>query len=392
MKIMTAMYTLRRGGAYDRFLMMLEAFLERDCEIHCLSLTPIQIRSPFFNNHVIRLPFHLSHHTLTRISVLILFPFYTLFVGWREKIDLFIAFNSLYAFIQAMSKWILKKPMVTLIRGDFAFGLKMQDSFKSLLWLNKAVEYLGLIASDRILTVNTDIKGKVVRVIGSRKNIDVEIFFNNILVSNHSTPMERMAIRNLYAIPEDAKVLVTAGVLNRGKNIEVLLKSLPKIGIKNLFLFIIGDGSTKEDTHHLEDLKEMTKELGLEKKVIFTGWLQKEEMWRIFRSADLFLLSSLNEGMPNVLLEALGFDLPCLGSRISGIEDILQHEELMFDPRNDAVIADKVRQFFSDDQHSKDIIQLCRERKKTFAFDWKERAFQMVTQRPFHRGEACQSR
>jgi glycosyltransferase involved in cell wall biosynthesis len=127
--------------------------------------------------------------------------------------------------------------------------------------------------------VNADIQGKVMEVIGNRKSIDVEIFFNNILVPNHSMPMERMKIRNQYAIPEDAKVLVTAGVLNRGKNIEVLLKSLPKIGIKNLFLFIIGDGSTKENTHHLGNLKEMTKELGLEKITIFTGWLQNEERW-----------------------------------------------------------------------------------------------------------------
>ena len=48
MKIMTAMYTMRRGGAYDRFLMMLEAFLERECAVHCLSLTPIQIEHPCY--------------------------------------------------------------------------------------------------------------------------------------------------------------------------------------------------------------------------------------------------------------------------------------------------------------------------------------------------------
>jgi glycosyltransferase involved in cell wall biosynthesis len=64
----------------------------------------------------------------------------------------------------------------------------------------------------------------------------------------------------------------------------------------------------------------------------------------------------------------------------------------MFDPLDEKAIADKVRRFFSDDQHSKDIIQLCRERKKAFVFDWKEEVFQMVTQRPSHRGEACQSR
>jgi GTPase len=80
--------------------------------------------------------------------------------------------------------------MVTLIRGDFTFGLKVRDSFKSFLWLNKIIEYLGLIASDRILTVNKDMQRKTMKLIGERKNIAVEIFFNNILVLNHPTPIE----------------------------------------------------------------------------------------------------------------------------------------------------------------------------------------------------------
>ena len=59
MKVMTAMYTIRRGGAYDRFIMMLEAFLERNCEMHCLSLTPIQIKHSLFHNHMLCI-FHLK--------------------------------------------------------------------------------------------------------------------------------------------------------------------------------------------------------------------------------------------------------------------------------------------------------------------------------------------
>jgi len=386
------MYTVRRGGAYDRFLMMVEAFLERRCEIHCISLTPVRIRHPLFHNHVIYFPLHLDHPMLMKISVLLLFPLWTFLVGWREKVDVFIAFNSLYAFIQAMPKWILRKPMVTLIRGDFVFGLKMRRSLSKFRRLSGAMEYLGLSASDRILAVNRDIQEKVTKVIGDRKNIDVEVFFNNILVSNHSAGTERLNIRSQYAIPEDAKVMVTAGVLNQGKNIEVVLKSFLRIGIENLFLFLIGGGTTKEDTAYLDGLKGMTKELGLEQRVVFTGWLPKEEMWRVFRASDLFILSSLNEGMPNVLLEALGLDLPCLGSRIPGVRDILEHEELMFDPKDEESIAHKVNRFLSDEQHANHILQLCHERSKDFFFDWKERVFQMVTQRPFHKRGACQSR
>ena len=80
-------------------------------------------------------------------------------------------------------------------------------------------------------------------------------------------------------------------------------------------------------------------------------------MWRTFRAADLFVLSSLSEGMPNVLLEALGLDLPCFGSRIPGIQDILLHEELMFDPQDEKAIADKVRHFFSNRTHSNYVVE-----------------------------------
>src|SRR4030043_271228 len=92
MKIMTAMYTLRRGGAYDRFIMMLEAFLERRYEVHCLSLTPIQIKNPFYHNEVADFPFKLGNGWVAKLIVLFLFPLYSLWIGWREKINLFVAF------------------------------------------------------------------------------------------------------------------------------------------------------------------------------------------------------------------------------------------------------------------------------------------------------------
>jgi len=338
---------------------------------------------------VVHLPFNLNNPIINKLFVLFVFPFFLVLIGKREKIDLFVAFNSFYAFLQAVPKRILKKPMVTLIRGDFAFGLKIQNSFKYFLWLNKVVEYFGLIASDKIIAVNEAIRENITEVIRNRRNINVEILINNILVSRNSTSVELMTIRNQYNIAKDAKVLVTAGVLNRGKNIEILLRAISKIQIGNLFLFIIGEGSTKTDARYVEYLKEITKKLGLEKRVIFTSWLQKEELWKIYLASDLFVLPSRNEGMPNVMLEAVGLDLPCFGSKVPGIASILKYDELMFDPADEGAIADKVSRFFSDPQYSNYIINLCLSRKKAFLFDWKEKAFQMVTEGIFCRGEGC---
>ena len=84
-------------------------------------------------------------------------------------------------------------------------------------------------------------------------------------------------------------------------------------------MFDRGDGSTEADLRYKDFLQELAKKLEVDKKVIFTGWLEKEELWKIYLASDLFVLPSLSEGMPNALLEALGVGLPCLGSRIPGL-------------------------------------------------------------------------
>ena len=83
--------------------------------------------------------------------------------------------------------------------------------------------------------------------------------------------------------------------------------------------------------------------------------------------------------MPNVILEALGIDLPCLGSNIPGINDILHYEELLFDPMDEEAIAQKIRLVLSEGPFFDQIRKLCEERKKVFEFDWSEKIFQIVT-------------
>jgi glycosyltransferase involved in cell wall biosynthesis len=115
--------------------------------------------------------------------------------------------------------------------------------------------------------------------------------------------------------------------------------------------------------------------------VALTKWLAKEELWKILGGADLFVLPSLREGMPNVMLEALGVDLPCIGSNIPGIQEILHHESLMFDPIDVNALAQKIIRFFSERDFAVLISQLCLERKQKFSFDWKAKVFEMITKR-----------
>src|SRR4030042_4647024 len=372
------MYTLRKGGAYDRFLMMVESLLEKGCEVHCLSLVPIPLKHPSYHNHLLLFPVQGKNGWVEKSMTLLFFPLYGLLTGWREKVDLFISFGPLYAFLQAFPKWILKKPMVTFIRLDLTLGFKKRDIFNPLGFLNGMMEYVGLLFTDRTIAVNTAIRQEIMETIGRRKKMEVEVLFNDIPEIKRSSPEDMLETRNHLGIPKQAKMLVTAGVLTPRKNIEVLLQSLSNLGREDWFLLVIGDHSKQDISSYTNYLKALAKKLNLGDKVNFKGWVQKEELWKILSATDLFVMPSIKEGMPNVMLEAMGCGVPCLGSNIPGIRNILHHEILMFDPHDEESIVDKVRRFFSDTEYFNYVQELCRERKRGFVFDWQEEVFHMV--------------
>lgn len=378
MKIMTAMYTIRKGGAYARFIMMIEAFLERGWEVHCLSLTPIQIRHPLFHNHFIYWPFSKLHGSLAKVFVLLVFPIWAIGIGLRYRINLIIAFGVLYACIQVFSKYILNKPMVTFIRGESNFGLIMQKMGSPFINLIRKVQSLVFSFSDLIITNNMGLKEDISKKIKKKKRI-VEVLFNNIPPMQVPDSRDAILTRVQYKIDKHAKVLVTVGVLNPGKRFELLIGCLKSTGVQNLHLFVVGEGSKEADFRYEKLLKDLTKKLRVEDQVHFTGWVDKEKLNLIFKASDLFVLPSSSEGMPNALLEALGSGLPCIGSDIMGIRDILHYDELLFDPFNERALANKIKNLFTDQGFFDHVKKLCQERKDLFVFDWKERVFKMIT-------------
>jgi glycosyltransferase involved in cell wall biosynthesis len=383
MKVLTMHYTVKRGGAYDRFKMMLEALLEGGCEVHCLSLTPIRIGNSHYHNHLLFHPSKRRDGLATKSWVLFAFPLYSFLVGWRKRIDLFVAFGSLYAFIQAIPKLLLRRPAVTFIRGNFAYGLSSQKSSILFSWLYPLIEKIGVLASDRIIVNNLALKEEMFRIASHRRSVGIDVLFNNIPPIPQMTPLEISQKRRQLDIPQEAKVLITAGVLNRGKNIEVVLQSLPKTDVKDLFLLIAGESFTKEDLKYKNYLQELSRALGLdEKKILFTGWLEKPKLWQLLYCSNLFILASKNEGMPNILLEALGCDLPCFGSNVAGIRDILRDDLLMFNPFDSETLARKVQSFFHEPTFYTKVAKLCVDRKQEFVFDWKQKAFEMIARTP----------
>ncbi|MHC4156875.1 MAG: glycosyltransferase family 4 protein, partial [Planctomycetota bacterium] len=70
---------------------------------------------------------------------------------------------------------------------------------------------------------------------------------------------------------------------------------------------------------------ELAAELGIGQKVLFTGFLRGEDVQKIYRMADLFVMPSVSEPFGIVPLEALEHDVPVIISKQSGVSEVLKH-------------------------------------------------------------------
>jgi colanic acid/amylovoran biosynthesis glycosyltransferase len=113
--------------------------------------------------------------------------------------------------------------------------------------------------------------------------------------------------------------LLSVGRLSQEKGQAILLESVAACagcGL-NLRLHLVGDGP---DRHWLEQYAE---KLGISSQVVFEGWMGQPELMAPYSNTDIFVLSSLAEGIPVVLLEAMALEKPCVAPYIAGIPELI---------------------------------------------------------------------
>lgn len=116
----------------------------------------------------------------------------------------------------------------------------------------------------------------------------------------------------------DVKCVLTTSRLSREKGIDVLLKAWAKVlqEEKDLKLVILGQGPLKSE------LEMLSQSLRLGESVTFNGFVHNVPEY--LRSSDLFVLPSRAEGMSNALLEAMGYGIPCIATRVGGNDELIK--------------------------------------------------------------------
>lgn len=123
-------------------------------------------------------------------------------------------------------------------------------------------------------------------------------------------------------------VCIAAGDLVERKNYKIAIEAIAATGQKKLKYLICGKGP------QLGYLMELAKKLRVDTQVLFLGF--RRDIVELFKSSDIFLFSSLQEGLPRSLMEAMACGLPCVVSKIRGNVDLIVNGQggLLCNPTN----------------------------------------------------------
>ena len=127
-------------------------------------------------------------------------------------------------------------------------------------------------------------------------------------------PVERRAE------PEEVRILAIGRLIPR-KGFDFLIRSLPEVvknARRNFCVEIVGDGPMRDK------LTRLTEQIGVTQNVVFAGTVPYDQLAEKYQQADVFVLSSLAEGMPLVVLEAMASGLPIISTRVQGMEDLVE--------------------------------------------------------------------
>lgn len=167
-------------------------------------------------------------------------------------------------------------------------------------------------------------------------------------VASSDVILEEAAFLEPVRMSGKVPVLVSVGSMDQTyKGFDVLLDAVARLtgGGTPVHLTIVGDG------RHRGALEAHVTALGLRQCVTFLGQLDTAGVRDELRKADLFVLASRTEGLPRAMLEAMAAGLPCVGTTVGGIPELLD-PEAMVPPGDAAALADVIKAFLEDPDRS----------------------------------------
>ena len=166
----------------------------------------------------------------------------------------------------------------------------------------------------KIIAVSFEIKKKLSQRLSEKKITSIP---NSINLDSLKIKKPPQRVREILGIDDDCKIIGSAGRLVPIKGYQVFLKAAQLIRQKDskVKFLIVGDGPEKSNLEKLSD------ELKISEDFLFPGY--RDDILDIINIMDIFILSSFHEGIPMVLLEAMGLEKPIVATKVGGIPEVV---------------------------------------------------------------------
>lgn len=213
--------------------------------------------------------------------------------------------------------------LIVRIAAIFA-GIKIILSYEHSIYENKKLwqklaDYFLAYFTNKIIVGS----GEVKKFTSAQEKIPLNKFvvnYNSAKLNFHNVRLNRQAVLAKNNLPKEAIYIVTAGRLTKQKGHKYLIEAAKEI-VKNrqqkIIFLIYGQGELEEE------LKGQIKSYCLENAVYLKGLADMEEILAI---SDIFVLSSLWEGLSIALVQAMNAGCPIVATRVSGTEEVVENE------------------------------------------------------------------
>jgi len=249
-------------------------------------------------------------------------------------------------------KKIYRKPYIVWCHG---FDVYFPWKFK------KIISKIVLDEANEIIALTNNMKNELKK----KCKKDIFVLPNGIFLEKFKG-FSKQIIRDKLKIHFNEKIIIFVGELKQVKGVKYLIKAFKIINQKvpKAKLFLIGDGKQKKE------LEELVEKLNLKQNVVFVGKVMNEDVPEYMVASDIFVLSSLSEGLPVTILEAMASGLPIIATKVRGLSEIIKEGEngFLVKPEDPDEIAEKILLIIQNDKLRKEISD--NNKKKAKEYDW----------------------
>lgn len=228
-------------------------------------------------------------------------------IAQRKRPDIMQGQSLSCGFLAALVGRSLRIPSVTYIQG--------YDLYESGRLARRTYIRWALRHSRRLVAVTEELGQKA--AILAERHVDV---IPHGLKVHKTHNIDRRTARAQLGFPEDIGIVLFVGRLISNKGVKYLVEAMPFVLAMhpNTRLLVVGEGEEKFR------LAALAHELRIDDRVILMGQRSHEDVIRIMRAANVFVLPSLAEPFGIVLVEAMSCGLPIVATRVMGIPWIIR--------------------------------------------------------------------